>query len=651
MNKNTRLPSYPLITHDPFFSIWSSADLPYTADTCHWAGASKKLRINVTIDGKSRRLMGKSLHEGFPLIGREVTPLSTIYTYEGLGVRLTLRFTSPLLPDDLDILSTPVSFLDASAESADGQPHTVKLTVVADESQVFSGEMPPRMRRDFFSDDMLHYGYIGQMRQKPLAGSGDHMTIDWGYFFLAAADGEIYSSPTQYAIAVNYRKEGTAPFTAQLMLAYDDVASLNYFGRMLPAYYARNGKTIIQALREFCSRHDEIIARCDAFDRQLLKDAGKLGGEDYRLIVSAAYRQTIAAHKLAADTNGDLLFVSKENDSNGCAATVDVSYPSVPLFLLYCPELVRAMCRPVLKFARMPIWHYDFAPHDAGRYPVMNGQIYAAYLRPQNHSEGNTIAPYYLYPSTVDAYDPKKQMPVEESANMILMLAAAAEMDGNYTFCEENMDLLSVWCRYLTTYGEDPGEQLCTDDFAGHLAHNVNLSAKAVMGIAAYARILRHLGRTAEAEEMDAKARAMGESWQKRADNGSFSSLTFDGEGWSQKYNLVWDKFFGFGILPDEFYEREVSSYLPRLNRYGLPLDSRASYTKSDWIMWSASLTDDTAKFRALAKPLARYLRETPSRVPFSDYYDTISGCYEQFIGRSVQGGVFMPLLMQKRRV
>ena len=45
-------------------------------------------------------------------------------------------------------------------------------------------------------------------------------------------------------------------------------------------------------------------------------------------------------------------FVSKECHSNGCAATVDVSYPSIPLFLLYNPELVRGMMRPVFKFAR-----------------------------------------------------------------------------------------------------------------------------------------------------------------------------------------------------------------------------------------------------------------------------------------------------------
>lgn len=647
MANPTRLPAFPLITHDPYFSLWSFSDKPYHDAVRHWSGAMKTLNVSLTVDGKVRRLLGHSGKEPFFCRDVQVTPLSTLYVYEDLGVAVKLRFTSPLLPDDLDVLSTPVTYLEFSVSFTDGQKHRVKLQAEAHEKIVYSGENTPRMRMDFFSDEVLHYGYIGQMRQMPLSGSGDQITQDWGYLFLAAADAPIVPRPEMSAVTVNYVRESDETFDSTLLIGYDDIASINYFGRMLPGYWARDGKTITQAMRDFHERKDEILGRCRAFDRRLLREAERLGGRDYALVVTAAYRQSVAAHKLVADRNGDLLFISKENDSNGCAATTDVSYPSVPLYLLYCPELVRAMCRPILKFASMPVWRFDYAPHDAGRYPVLNGQIYGARLRPQNHSDGNTVAPYYLYPDSVDAYDPDKQMPLEESANMILMLAAACRADGCYAICRDNLGLLRRWCRYLIEYGEDPGEQLCTDDFAGHLAHNVNLSAKAVMGVAAFGQILKALGQP-DAEEYAERARIMGASWLKRADAGDHSSLTFDGQGWSQKYNLVWDKLLGFGILPEDFYRKELSSYLPHVNRYGLPLDSRAPCSKSDWTAWVAAMTDDKEIFRKLIRPIARYLRESESRIPFSDFYDSRTGHYERFIARSVQGGVFMPLLMNK---
>ncbi len=203
----------------------------------------------------------------------------------------------------------------------------------------------------------------------------------------------------------------------------------------------------------------------------------------------------------------------------------------------------------------------------------------------------------------------------------------------------------------MLTYGEDPGEQLCTDDFAGHLAHNINLSAKAIMGVAAYSLLLRGAGETEQADGMLQKARDMAESFKTRAgDPKAGTYLTFEQVGWSMKYNLVWDKLFGLDLLPADFYRAETASYLPHVNEFGLPLDSRADYTKSDWILWTAAMAEDPKVFKALVAPVAHYLRATPSRVPFSDWYFTSTGKYRAFIGRSVQGGLYMPLLAEAWR-
>lgn len=646
MDQITRIPAFPLITHDPLFSIWSNVDVPTGEDTAHWSGNKKKLRGVISIDGDRYRFLGRPTCKTMTLIATEVTPLSTKYTFLSAGVRLTVKFTSPLLLDDLDVLSTPISFISYDVASVDGKEHDVSIELWAFADVCHCGEYEPPMRLEFFSDGPLNYGCMGQLRQNVLGGSGDQVTCDWGYLFLASED-QVDDAPERIDIMLRHRKQAKGDFQSLLLIGYEDVASINYFGRILPSYHARNGKTFTQALREFYDRREELLARCDRFDKELLSEAKAKGGEDYALILSAAYRQTIAAHKLVADVDGTPLFISKENDSNGCAATVDISYPSVPLFLMYQPELVRGMLRPILKFARMPVWNYDFAPHDVGRYPILTGQVYGARQRAKHQAMGTIHAPYYLFPATMDAYLLNRQMPVEESADMLLMLDACGVADGDYALAEENLDLLRQWCRYLLEFGEDPGEQLCTDDFAGHLARNVNLSAKAIMGIAAFGQILEAIGQKEEAAEYLSKARAMAKSWLSRADVGGYTSLTFNGDGWSMKYNLVWDKLLGFNFLPEEFYRREIASYIPRMEKYGLPLDSRAPYSKSDWIMWTAAMASEE-EFPEFVAPLARYLKETDSRVPFSDYYDTETGRYEKFIARSVQGGLFMPLLIDR---
>jgi len=235
---------------------------------------------------------------------------------------------------------------------------------------------------------------------------------------------------------------------------------------------------------------------------------------------------------------------------------------------------------------------------------------------------------------------------------MLILATAIAQVEGNAKYAEKHWAVLTTWADYLLEKGLDPENQLCTDDFAGHLAHNANLSIKAILGIAGYGKLARMLGKDAIANKYTTAAHTMAQKWITMADDNDHYSLTFDKKGtWSQKYNLVWDKVLNLGIFPKEVAQKEIAYYLTKQNTFGLPLDSRATYTKGDWIVWTATMAQDKGTFEKLIDPLYKYVNETTSRVPLSDWHQTITGKQVGFQARSVVGGFFFKLLDEKLNV
>lgn len=615
-----RIPSVPLITVDPYFSVWARDDINGRYPD-HWTGSRNAMCGTVTVDGEKFRFLGWSHDKVIPQVSLDMDALSTTVVFANDKIELTAVFTTPILVTDLYYASRPVSYLKLTYKSLDGKDHKVSAKLSCSEELVLNKQGESRALSHEAKVDGCTAIRMGNGVQKVLWRSGDNIRIDWGYLYLAAK-GEATVGEEVYDDLFAVYAETEMNNEALFLIAYDDIDSLIYFEKPIKAYWKKDGKTIEEAITEAANEYDDIMVKCNEFAAQLTKDATAKGGEKYAELLTLAYRQVMAAHKLAVDENGENVYISKECFSNGCAATVDVTYPSAPMFLYYNTELLKAMLRPVIRYSRTKEWIFDFAPHDVGQYPIVNGQVY----------HNNEL---------------EYQMPVEECGNMITLVAAICKADGNTEFAESMLDLLAVWNTYLIKYGNDPEFQLCTDDFAGHLAHNCNLSLKAIMGMAGYADILASLGRKDEADELMAKAKEYADSFCERAANADGSyRLAYDREGtFSLKYNSVWDKLWGTNLFPAKFYEGEIARYYKEAMAYGVPLDNRSTYTKSDWLIWAACLSDKQEDFEYFAGLLWGAYNVMHTRVPMTDWYFADTSLMRGFQHRTVQGGLFIKLL------
>jgi hypothetical protein len=645
-----RPPAVPLVAHDPYFSIWSPADKLTDADTVHWTRKPHRLTSLVRIDGKPFRVMGTRPGKipALPQTNLEVLPTRTIYTFEGEGVRLTLTFMTPALPGDLEVLARPVTYVTAEAKSTETKDHAFSFYFDASPEIALNVNTQAVICNEMKIPHLVS-AKAGSKEQHVLQRKGDDVRIDWGWFYVAAPESEAphqmvaapglcrasFTSPELplpnpaegpvLAMTFDYGRIGNQPVSRWLMLAYDDEFSIQYMKKNLRPYWRRNGDDAAVLLKRAAAEYESLKKRCEQFDAELMADLRKAGGEKYARLAALAYRQCFAAGKFVADANGQPLQFCKENASNGCIGTADVFYPMSPQFLLFGPTLAKSFLVPFMNYAASERWKFPFAPHDLGTYPQANGQIYAS-----EDSE-------------------KNQMPVEESGNLLILMAAIAQMEGNADFAGLWWPTLEKWAGYLKAKGFDPENQLCTDDFMGHLAHNVNLSAKAIIGLGAFGKLCEMRGDKAKAAEYSKLAKEFAQHWVKEADDGDHYRLAFDRPGsWSQKYNLIWDRILGLNLFPAKVARKEVAFYKTVQNKYGLPLDSRSTLTKLDWIVWSASLTQKRADFEALIDPVYKCMNETPDRVPMTDCYWTLDAKKRWFMARPVVGAVFAPLLYDK---
>ena len=644
-----RPPAVPLVTSDPYLSIWSEADHLTDDVTRHWTHREHPLVSLLRVDGKAFRLMGVSPGSvpALPQTGLQVTPTRSIYGFDGAGVHVTLTFMTAALPSDLDVLTRPLSYLTWSVNATDGKTHDISIYDSASSLLVVN---TPEQKVGWSRSSMgpLTALKVGTVDQTLLTPAGDDTRIDWGYAYVAAPTAQAQAAIGGDALANGFASAGTlpaqdeantpraasantptlafvfalgpvgaAPVSRHLTIAYDEIYSIKLAGRNLRPYWRRNGTTPESMLQAAERDYPSLTQRCAAFDADLTADLTKVGGTRYAQICALAYRQALAATGIAVDANGRPLMFTKENTSNGDIATSDVLFPSSPVWLFLSPTLAKASAVPILAYAASPQWKFPNSPHDLGTYP-------------------NASA----------TGDPGEAMPVEESGNMLLLCDGIAKSDGNADFVKPYWPQLTQWAQYLEQFGLDPGDQLCTDDFMGHLAHNANLSVKAILALAAYGDLCQMRGDTAGAAKYAKLARDDAAHWIKVADAGNVSLLAFDKRStWSQKYNMVWDKILGLNVFPPSVAKKEIAYYKMKMGTFGVPLDSRTRLGDTDHSFFSATLADTQADFETLISPFYDYLNGTTTRLPMVDTYLTDDIHSDGMHARSVTGGVFARML------
>eukprot|EP00118_Oscarella_pearsei_P025892 m.308983 g.308983 ORF g.308983 m.308983 type:complete len:735 (+) comp45228_c0_seq1:771-2975(+) len=701
-----RIPAVPLIVHDPYFSIWSTADSLTSEWTVHWTGKVQAIFSLLRVDGVAYRVIGPAcvsattvsplLQAGFP----QVYPVRTLYTYSGAGIQLNLTFITPKFANDLDSFK-PVTYVEYALSSIDGANHSVQIYFdVTGQLAVDTDDEEVESFRNTVGDDMTDMRIGTKTPQPVLKKSGDDVRIDWGYAHLAfgnqgpggvdmlswlgnavearnmfassgllptedqPAKGQpactnmegknvcdcniktdwpaLVAATSEFTVGPT-KADGSASASQYFILAYDDSpGSIGYFGAVLQAYWRRNGAKIEDVISDARSNYILYSLRAFEFDQVLVSNLISVGGINYATMASLAYRQTLGANKLvwyddALKTKKSpqpFLFV-KGCFSSGDTGTIDDNFPAAPLYLYFNPDLIPAFLAPILMFANNETYAGDTAPF------------------PRNVSWTESYSPHFLgfYPNAELQCMTEKvmcePMPVEMTGDILLLLAAVAIDNNDTTFIEEYFQLLTRFADYLVENGLDPVKQLTTDDFEGPLAHNVNLAAKAIIAIAAFARMCEIGGYQPCHQKYLAVAKNYSSIWMKKADDGDHYRLAYDQDGtWSLKFNLFWDKLLKTNVFPEEVFDKEINEYQRHLKQYGWPLDNRNSWANLGWNGWVNALTNQSVHYELL-NHLVNWIQQTPQRVPMTDFYDAENGTQYHFQARAQVGALYAKLLLE----
>jgi hypothetical protein len=665
-----RPPAVPLIVRSPYLSSWQVSTVSPGTWPTFWNGDTTGLAGIVRIDGSSFVFAGDpSIAAAGAVLEQTsltLTATRSLFTLEGGGVQITLEYLSPIEPGDLQRQSMPMACVLVTAQSVDGGSHDVSLYLDVT-GEWLSGDLT----QQFIWAPVAVPSASGTIQawamqladQQILSEIGDR--AQWGTMILATPQlpGLTYQSGPSETVRAQFVEQGrlldsddsaytsiggdgypsfgfaldlgevdSQPQTRQFSLGHVRTPLVSFLGKALQPLWTEYFSDWQQMLAFYHADIAGARRRADSLDAQVSAEASRVGGAEYEALCVLSLRQAYGATELAVGPDNLPWAFLKEISSNGDMSTVDVIFPASPVWIYLDPQYLSLLLRPVFAYAASGQWNAQFAPHDLGIYPAASGY---------RHVLAET-------------------MPVEESGNMIIMAAAylrAAPGTTALVYLQDNYRLLKRWADYLVATLPNVGLQNQTDDFAGKIAHSVNLALKGIVAVAAMAQIAEGCGEQADASHYRAKAEQFIPYWLKHAQaSGSrHLGLTYARPGrrdraWGNIYNAYPDALLGTGLVPDSVAAEQAAFYQTKINRLGLPLQTPHRYGKTDWQIWLAAWLHRYPISQELIEHVYRYANTTVTRVPFCDLYDTVTGDRvfgsQGFEARPVQGGIFALLAL-----
>ncbi|KAH9951659.1 DUF1793-domain-containing protein [Amylocystis lapponica] len=652
----------PLAVRSPYLSAW----LPQGEGTAlnaawptFWTGTVLGWAGFINVDGTSYSFLGdpdvsganfqKAVQKSFSF-----TSTQSVFVMTAGPVDLTATFLSPIEPDDLLKQSLPFSYLALSAASNDNATHSVQVYTDISGEWV-TGDNTLVVNWSTTTGDVITHEV--QLEQETLFGEiSDHIQQGSAYYSTASSASTTYQTDQDIVVRAQFIKSGslqntqatdfravsdnwpvfalahdlgdvsgpTEPVVYSIGHARDPAISYIIAGGALQnrsSYFWSEFSTVDDAISSFLGEYGNALSRAQALDSQIDADASKISA-NYAAVVALSVRQVFGAIEITVskDASGqfnmsDIMAFLKEISSDGNVDTVDVIFPAWPALLYAYPVLGKDLLLPLFEYQATGQYPNEWALHDMG----------ANYPKAIGHNDGNDEA-----------------MPIEETGNMLIMTLSYTQRTNDTSLVTSYYGLLDQWAQYLVANTLIPGTQLSTDDFAGKLANQTNLAIKGIVAIKAMSSMAAIVGNSSASASYSSIAASYVQQWQNFATStdGKHLTLAYGNEStWGLTYNMLADKLLGTNLIPDSVYDMQTAWYSTVDNEFGVPLDTRHTYTKSDWELWTAALVSDPSVRDIFVDAVYKYAADGLSSQPLSDWYETTTGAPEVFSARPVVGG------------